>query len=235
MICSQPKKICIMLPPKNGCMTLESIFNKVHDIDIIAINTKQHYTLESFAAKYPNYDLTGFAFYGFYRNPIDRFLSAYEHAKWHPELSYIQTILYKQITSTPLTTVQKLQGGPALFKSDLKPLTVARYFDCLPEIEYVQANSYTPRLDTFTLQKSYLDIPNITLLDFNNFNQEVVNLLTNFEYEFTIDVNSVPKKNAAENRIVTKDTLTQIEIDLIKNKYSEDYEFFASKGITFID
>jgi hypothetical protein len=50
-----------------------------------------------------------------------------------------------------------------------------------------------------------------------------------------MDVNSVPKKNAAEGRIVTKDTLTQIEIDLIENKYSEDYQFFASKGITFID
>jgi hypothetical protein len=224
-----------MLPPKNGCMTLESIFNKVHDIDVIALDTKQHYTLESFAIKYPNYDLFGFKFYGFYRNPIDRFLSAYEHAKWHPELAYIQNILYKKITPEPLTMLQNLRGGPALFTSDFKPLRVTQYFDCLPEIEYIQNNSYNQKLNTFTTQKSYLDIPNITLLDFNNFDQEVINLLTNFEYDFTIDVNSVPKKNAAEDRVVTKDTLTQIEIDLIKNKYSEDYEFFESKGITFID
>ena len=224
-----------MLPPKNGCMSLESIFNKVHDVDRIAIDIKQHYTLESFAIKYPNYDLSGFKFYGFYRNPIDRFLSAYEHAKWHPELKYIQNILYKQITSTPLTMLQKLQGAPSLFKDELKPLTVSQYFDCLAEIEYVQNNSYTPRLNTFTLQKSYLDIPNITLLDFNNFDQEVMNLLANFEYEFTIDVNSVPKKNSAENCVVTKDTLTNIEVDLIKSKYHEDYEFFAEKGIAFTD
>lgn len=234
MICSSTKKICIMLPPKNGCITLESIFNKVQEVDLIAIDIKQHYTLESFAIKYPNYDLTGFSFYGFYRNPIDRFLSAYEHAKWHPELAYIQNVLYKEISSEPMTLIQKIRGIESI-KPLLKPLTVAQYFDCLLEIEDVRNNSYNGKLNTFTLQKSYLDMPNITLLDFNNFDQEVINLLTNFEYEFTMDVNSVPKKNAAEGRVVTKDTLTQIEVDLIKNKYSEDYEFFASKGITFID
>jgi len=223
-----------MLPPKNGCITLESIFNKVQEVDLIAIDIKQHYTLESFAIKYPDYDLTGFSFYGFYRNPIDRFLSAYEHAKWHPELAYIQNVLYKEVSSEPMTLIQKLRGLEPI-KPLLKPLTVAQYFDRLAEIEDVRNNSYNGRLNTFTTQKSYLDIPNITLLDFNNFDQEVINLLTNFKYEFTINVDSVPKQNAAEGRVVTKDTLTQIEVDLIKNKYSEDYEFFASKNITFID
>ena len=223
-----------MLPPKNGCMTLESIFNKVHDIDLIALDVKQHYTLESFAIKYPDYDLSGFKFYGFYRNPIDRFLSAYEHAKWNPELAYIQNILYKEVSPEPMTLIQKIRGFDSI-NPLLKSLTVSQYFDNLAEIEYVLINSYNEKLNTFATQKSYLDIPNITLLDFNNFDQEVINLLTNFRYEFTINVNSIPKKNAAEDRVVTKDTLTQIEIDLIKNKYSEDYEFFASKGITFID
>jgi hypothetical protein len=223
-----------MLPPKNGCITLESIFNKVQEIDLIAIDIKQHYTLESFAIKYPDYDLSGFTFYGFYRNPIDRFLSAYEHAKCNPELAYIQNILYKEVTSEPISLIEKIRGLEPI-KALLKPLTVSQYFDRLDEIEYIRSNSYNGKLNTFTTQKSYLDIPNITLLDFNNFDQEVINLLTNFTYEFKIDVNSVPKKNAAENMVVTKDTLTQIDLDLIKNKYSEDYEFFESKGITFID
>lgn len=234
MICSSNKKICIMLPPKNGCQTLESIFNKVEDIDLIAIDNKKHFTLEIFAEQYPNYDLTDFTFYGFYRNPIDRFLSAYEHAKWHPEMEYIQRILCKNEITKPISMHQKMQGL-SNDKSITKPLSVKKYFECFDEIEQIKNTSYHPKLDTFTQQKIYLDIPNIQLLDFNNFNQEVINLLTMFEHEFTMDINSVPKKNAAEGMIVTKNTLSQHEIDLIKTKYHEDYEFFATKGITFID
>ena len=224
-----------MLPPKNGCHTLVSLFKNIKQIDRVAFDTlEHHYTLESFAKNYPEYDLSGFTFYGFYRNPIDRFLSSYEFSKRYYELEYVQRVLYKNTNPAPRSLIDKLRLKAGTIPS-LKTLTVQQYFDSLDEIENVKSKSHQPKLDTFSLQKNYLDIPNLTLLNFANFNQEVLNLLSLFDHDLTIDIDDVPKKNASVDMAITRDTITSHELELIKSFCREDYEFFASKGITFTD
>jgi hypothetical protein len=68
----------------------------------------------------------------------------------------------------------------------------------------------------------------LTLLDFANFENQLKFLLS----QFGVTVDSVPSLNASIS-LENDQQLTTEEINLIKTAYQADYDFFASKGITF--
>ena len=68
----------------------------------------------------------------------------------------------------------------------------------------------------------------LTLLDFANFENQLKFLLS----QFGVTVDSVPSLNASIN-LENDQQLTLEETNIIKTAYQADYDFFASKGITF--
>jgi hypothetical protein len=90
-------------------------------------------------------------------------------------------------------------------------------------IDFVAPAMFIPQ--TFWLDHSNIDI---TYLNFHNFESETRKLAA----EFGVTLDEVPHKNPTipiENEI----PITQEDIDLIKQHYQRDYDFFASKNITF--
>jgi hypothetical protein len=83
----------------------------------------------------------------------------------------------------------------------------------------------------FAPQVRWLKHPtvDVQLLNFHDFENEMRRLFR----RINIPVNTpIPKLNESPNRKKPSD-LTAEEIAFIKDLYKEDYEFFASKGITF--
>lgn len=72
------------------------------------------------------------------------------------------------------------------------------------------------------------DIVNIKLLDFRNFEAELRRVLR----RVGISPQTIPVLNESPNRR-TPSELSAEEIATVKDFFKEDYDFFASKGITF--
>lgn len=82
----------------------------------------------------------------------------------------------------------------------------------------------------FVPQKFWLDHSqiDITYLNFHNFDSEMRRLAALFD----VTLETVPHKNPP-TEIPNDPPLTEEEIALVKLHYQQDYDFFASKGITF--
>jgi len=96
----------------------------------------------------------------------------------------------------------------------------------------MSVSEYLNACGGFTPQVLHLNPEGYTLelFNFEDFNNEVVRMAAEFGY--TINAAQVPKINESANRKRRSD-LTAQEIQLIRNHYDADYQFFASKGITF--
>ena len=69
----------------------------------------------------------------------------------------------------------------------------------------------------------------VKLMDFRNFESEVRTLFSKLDIPADTPI---PKLNSGAKKLKPSD-LTPEEIKFIKDLYKDDYEFFASKGITF--
>jgi hypothetical protein len=78
----------------------------------------------------------------------------------------------------------------------------------------------------FVEQVYWLDFPNVTLLDYNNYENEIRKLGMIFD----LDIREIPKLNVSSP---DKRELTEKDILELKEVYREDYAFFASRGISF--
>ena len=216
-------KKAIMLNPKTGTMTLAKIFAQHSDLRVV----HEHNVLSVLSRKvledYPNYKV-----YSFYRDPVDRFISAfnyYSKTDLIPGFTNYMALLYRD-KKVPLFTNLYSKSIDEL-KESVQDLTISefinpkdpRIYDCVMRMDC-----------SFLLEKqvSFCNHPNITLLDFNNYEENVRLLLNEFELDSNIDI---PHLN-----IVDKDEhslLTSADIDKIKQIYKDDYEFFKSVNITF--
>jgi hypothetical protein len=72
-------------------------------------------------------------------------------------------------------------------------------------------------------------VPGIKLLDFRDFEAELIRLATSWGFEAPAEV---PHCNESPSKFCVDDLSPEF-IERIKQYYAADYEFFASRGITF--
>lgn len=178
MLISNSRKVGLLLVPRTGSKSLFKMFRDraPHGGDIQwafpDINNPIPMTVDKMETAF-NARFQNFKFYGFYRDPIDRFLSmeAFVRRKGHPE---------------------------------------ERKWILFP-------------------QHKYLDAPNVELLNFDNFDQEVVKVMDAFG--FTITPADVERVVHPDETPRLRDELTSEELAEIYRRFKADYDFLLSKGI----
>lgn len=222
MILDVDSKKAIMLNPKTGTMTLADIFAKHSKLKVIHDHTRLSVLKEKALDDYCNYKV-----YSFYRNPIDRFISGFNYSKSGrvPSFTNYIALLYRD-KKIPVFTNLYNRNIQELTDS-IQDLTISEFLNPKDDRVYecvMQMDS------SFLLEKqvSFCDHPNITLLDFDNYESNIRFLLDEFGLDPTVDI---PHLNFIGEQERTP--LTQIDIDKIKQVYKNDYEFFESVNITF--
>lgn len=222
MIVSIDKKFCIFLNPKTGTTTLCDIFENKPYVDF-AIHEHMDYT--DFIAKYPTEK--DIVLYSFYRNPVDRFISAYSYALNSPAClaasriytHYINSAHLNPFNTSATLTQEQLEEVKALSLKDIFTHQNAKSILRL-------LSDVTPGL--FLPQVAWLDYEGINLLNFDCFEDEVKKILTLAQDSDIL--HQIPKLNAVDPVYTS---VTEEEAELIKSMYQKDYEFFLSKNITF--
>ena len=205
MIVCEAKNIAVLLNPKTGTSTLVNIFKKLnvdkcnHSHDI-PINVSDYQT------------------FCFYRNPVDRFVSAvrYFKRKHYPELlhmAYGNDIKVSCLTRTPYNDLSDS------IKAAIEEISI----DDMLTKNMIQSYNIL-----FKKQTYWLDSADVCLLNYHDYDNEVRKLMVQFDY-YDFDI---PRLNESV-KISEYDQINNDTIIKIKDLYQEDYDFFASKGITF--
>lgn len=213
MIIDKSKKLGVFLIPKTGTSSLFRLF-KPYSSNSVQVNSN-HASWSDICKEYDKFD--GYQFFAFYREPISRFQSA---------VNYVKRTLYRE-------TLQ-------YFYDDLN-MSCARVdpYDTLePElkekIERIHPfdllhHLHLSKSPTFKKQIHWLDHPiNITYLNYHDYDNEVRRLLN----EFDLPIKDIPRYNQSVS-VPNTDVLTDNDVMYLREYYREDYDFFASKGITF--
>lgn len=239
MIYCTQRKIGIFLNPKTASSSVVRAFK---DVPVsFRKHTHLNYTLAFDAYEIP--DFNTYKFFCFYRDPVARFNSAFKFFKRHTypiALSKFSTI--EELRKAE-NTIKKKKYDDLLFMSKTYP----RQYDWLTdETKYilesisveqvlgiVPTDQVIPTIGNgdigFALQKRWFDHDiDITYLNFADFDNELRKLLGFFDA--TID--TIPHENENIN-LDTDVPLTSEEVNLVMQKYQPDYDFFASKGISF--
>lgn len=239
MIYCTERKIGIFLNPKVGSTSIIKVFKDVQ----VTFKKQTHlnYSLATEAYALPDFDK--YKFFCFYRDPVSRFESAFKFYKRHSFANALSKFSTQEEINKARAQIQKKIYDDLLFPTKYYP---GRYFwlseetrSILESITVEQALDIIPALDStpsisegnisFAHQKRWLDHNiDITYLNFADFENELRRLLSFFDT--TID--TIPHENENIN-LETDLPFTTEERNLIMQKYQIDYDFFASKGITF--
>ena len=239
MIYCAERKIGVFCNPKTGSSSLFEAFKNVN------VTLKKHthinYTTAVDAYQLPDFDK--YKFFCFYRDPVSRFNSAFKYLKretfgialtkfsTNEEFIKAHKQIQKKIYDDYLFA-NKYYPGRYFWLSDetraiLESITLDQVLDFVPEPGVVP--NITDGNTGLSFQKTWFDHDiDITYLNFANFDNELRKLLLFFDT--TLD--TVPYVNETI-RLDTDVPFTAEERNLIMQKYQIDYDFFASKGITF--
>ena len=149
-----------------------------------------------------------YEFFSFYRCPVERFVSACNFAV--SEWNYI----WGDFPIRP-ETMAKAQA-------EIQELTLEDL------LEVLIREQRGPVLALARPQTRWL-VPGIKLLDFRDFEAELIRLATSWGFEAPAEV---PHTNESTPKFCVDDLSPEF-IERIKQYYMQDYEFFASRGITF--
>lgn len=222
MILDIDLKKAIMLNPKTGTMTLADIFAKHSKLKVVHDHTRLSVLKEKTLDDYSNYKV-----YSFYRNPINRFISGFNYSKSGrvPSFTNYIALLYRD-KKVPMFTNLHNKSIEEL-KDSIQDLTISeflnpkdsRVYECVMQMD-----------SSFLLEKqiSFCDHPNITLLNFDDYENSIRFLLGEFGLDPTIDIPHLNSIGEQEQSL-----LTSTDVDKIKQIYKNDYEFFKSVNITF--
>jgi hypothetical protein len=249
MIYCKERKLGIFMNPKTGSHTISKTFKNIS----VTKNTRDHsnYVMALDYAELP--DFNTFKFYCFYRDPIDRFNSGFKFYKRYAYAHCLRTFFSSELMTESMKQISKAKYDKLLhmnkkydeeylwlsqdLKDKIESITVSQLLNHFtyekingnptPEEVYKGAFQETP--SPFINQRFWLDHDiDLTLLNFASFEEELKTLVSLFGV--TLETVSQENRNlVVENEYV----LTQEDISLIKQFYKPDYDFFASKGITF--
>lgn len=218
MIICKDRKIGIFLVPKTGTISLCSTFSKLNLFYCKHSHTKWPQAWHNFSPTIDDFDQ--YQFFAFYREPLDRFASA---------IAYFKRTLYRELIPAfygnkhPIScaTTRPYETLPTEIKMLIEQITVTQILD--------HKGLNMMKTSMLQHQQLWFDYPiNIKYLDFKNYIQEVKFLLS----IFNVNGNEIPHLNRSYVPYPNSD-LTKDEVVRVKDIYRSDYDFFASKGITF--
>lgn len=195
MVFHKEKKLCLLLPPKNGTQTsrlflLENGWNAVgpHHIDVgTAIQM------------YPN--LKNYQIYSFIRNPLDRFISCILYFKQH---QLLKNKIESVIEENNLQTTVK----------DISYEMLLPYIDKLDENYKVM---FRPQYMMFRAQNLYFTQPNVEALDFDNFETELRRI------SGLLDPDKYPITTLHKSSDWGKSVITDKVREFVRERYADDY------------
>jgi len=216
----------------------------------IQFRDQHHYTLANFIEKYNlTEDFSDYKFYCFYRDPVDRFLSAYSGIlEWYGEHKEVACMLDGKNINRFLTLMfsdpnyMNIDFGAVL--SEERPFGVPSRGAPLPieiknKITSISVLDFIAKMDQFSTEADqyitskqvlWLDHPNIELLDYTRFNEHVHNFLKLYDKD-TVPILHKRARNLEYGK--RRDDLTPEELLAIQTYYKEDYIFFKKHNITF--
>ena len=244
MIFCTERKIGIFFIPKCGSHTVFDIFKN------LPIAHKKFLHVNYAAAVQAHDDISDFSsykFYAFYRDPVERFNSAFKFhkrstypaalAKFFPEdttevFKLIRQEKYNRLLHLDRRHDDEYSWLPQDIKDKLESITVQQMLSLHPgenpDIKIFGSGIIKSPI-SLVHQKFWFDHDiDISYLNFSNFDSEIRGLASLFGINLET-VNHLNEGISIEN----ERQLTTEEIDLIKTAYQADYDFFASKGITF--
>lgn len=258
MIYCTNRKIGIFYNPKTATRTINEIFKNIP----VTLRTSAHANYTIALESYEVPDFNTYKFFCFYRDPVKRFDSAfkfykrfmfqhllihfYDEAHWNQAERALQKAKFdrflpmnrKDYNILSETARNEYFWLSEETRSKIEAITVKTL---LEKFTYDFINS-SPSPDDVLVKQVFRKVPGLflnqrfwldhdvdmNLLDYEDFNNQFKILCSKFDYTLT----DVPVLNAyipVENDHV----LTAEEIAMIKEYYKPDYDFFASKGITF--
>jgi hypothetical protein len=208
MIIFDAPKAVLLLNPKTGTRSVVDYFHRVQfHGGKVRIAARGHVPYRAVHSQFGEGG-DGYEFFSFYRCPIERFISVcnYVVGEWD--------LLWGNYPLSPETMAKA--------KAEIQELTPEDLLNSLAH------SDRGPVLDVARLQTEFLT-PEVQLLDFRDFDSELIRLTTSLGVDALPEVlclnKSSPKFRA--------DDLSPELIERIKQHYAADYEFFASRGITF--
>lgn len=239
MIYCTERKIGIFLNPKAGSTSVMKAFEN------IPVTFKKHthldYPVALTAYNLPQFD--EYRFFCFYRDPVSRFNSAFKFLKRETFLLALKNFSTEQEVLSANAQIRKKMYDDYMFMNRRYP---DRYFWLSEEtrtilesitveqaLTMVRALEDTPSVQRgdigFAQQKRWFDHDiDITYLNFADYDNELRRLLSFFD----VTIDEIPYENENIN-LDTDVPFTAEETNLIMQKYQVDYDFFATKGITF--
>ena len=208
MIFNKNNKVALLLPPKTGSRSLIEIAKKDTMCANIVCIDENHIRYKDIATIIP--DVDSYTLYSFYRCPVERFLSNYAFSL------HIWEITAKSIPfcDSKIPTIQNI--------------SISDYLDIIESTEDFSLVDLIT-VDLAAPQVDWLDGTDITLLDFRNFRQEVLNISSALFDEELVEIPHINNSGSEEySSQLSEDILSRI-----KRLYARDYEFFGSQGITF--
>lgn len=239
MIYCTERKIGIFLNPKAGSTSIIKAFEGIQ----VSFKKQTHlnYTLAHQAYDLPDFDK--YKFFCFYRDPVDRLESAFKFYKRHTFMIALNKFSTPENVRKANSEIRKKIYDDLLFpnryypgryhwlsdetKSIVESISLEQILNIIPAIDSI------PSIQEGNIglahQKRWFDHDiDITYLNFADFDNELKRLLGFFD----TTIEQVPHENENIN-LDTDVPFTADQINLIKQHYQIDYDFFASKGITF--
>jgi len=172
MMFHKATKVAFVLPPKTGTTTLVDYLSVLgfKMIPNVPVNNNRHALPREFLKAYPI--LGEYKFYGFFRNPLDRFISLM-----------------------------------SMIDSSIKRITLDNYASNLDAHPKIPPHR----------QVDWLDYPNTTVFDFEDFTEKV-SLIGKMYGHAEL---RVPKLNIALRRITATDEMKEF----VRHYYDADYQF----------
>lgn len=237
MIYCTQRKIGIFLNPKAGSTSIMKAFKDIS----VTFKKQNHlnYTLAAQAFALPDFDK--YKFFCFYRDPVSRFTSAFKYYKRHTYMGALNKFSTPEEARKALLQIRKKIYDDYLFpnrnypesylwlseetRAILESISLEQILDLVPPIDAIPATIETG----LAYQKRWFDHDiDITYLNFADYDNELRRLLSFFD----VTIDEIPYENENIN-LDTDVPFTAEETNLIMQKYQVDYDFFATKGITF--
>lgn len=197
MIFFEDQKIAFVFPAKTGSTTAIDFLSQSSVKVFVSETIDQHLTSEEAKAKYPA--LADFTFYSFFRNPVERFVSALS-------------------MSADMLPIKKLM---AIGSSNL-----AKGVDDFINVYFERNKHLTPRI-FYKPQIDYVNCLNVVALDFDNYEAELKKASQSLGVENAV-IDKKRKTNYEEIG-VNKENLMKWLTPYVKKNYSEDCKFWAEK------
>lgn len=230
MILNETTRTLFMEVPKTGSTTIRIAYVSLHG-DQKYERTWTHIRLDelprAFAKMYPEFNLSDFTQYAFYRDPVERFVSAWRYSvgQWErARLQESQTRFSVYVRTAALFHLLWNTPFDEAAKPSLNDVTLDQMLDAL------ESKVVFPTGDLFTPQSCYIN-ENTVLLNFANYAEEYPRIAALLDIPTELP-DHLSNLNASDSSQYLG-AVTPEQVQRIKTYYADDYAAFAARGITF--